>query len=99
MSALAISDGATATPGTVTPVPNGRPHLYLVPDPGRIAATHRRASAAGVQLTERGLLAVLVVFGLLALTSAAVIIGSFFAVSDAPVGVASGTQMASGAVH
>ena len=98
MSALAISDGTTATGGAITAVPGGRPHLYLVPDPGSTTAT-RCASAGGVRLTERGLLAVLVVFGLLALTSAAVIIGSFFAVSNAPVGVPSGSQVASGAVH
>ncbi len=55
--------------------------------PVRLVAGRRRATVrpAGVQLTDRGMLAVLVVFGVLAVASIVVIVASFFAVSNAPL--------------
>ena len=55
--------------------------------PVRLVAGRRGhvAHPDGVQLTERGMLAVLIVFGLLAVVSVVVIVASFFAVSNAPI--------------
>ena len=106
MSALAISEGRVASgrssQGKAAEV---RPHLYLVPADGPapmprplrpVVATRPVARDSRSQLTERGLLAVLVVFAVLALASVTVIVASFFAVSNAPLGTPSGAQVAAG---
>ncbi|HET9129033.1 MAG TPA: hypothetical protein VFN73_13200 [Propionibacteriaceae bacterium] len=107
MSALAISESRVATGGASEGgATTGRPHLYLVPNSAGAPALRSRDRAvvgtpgvrdSGSQLTERGLLAVLVVFSVLALASVAVIVASFFAVSNAPVDAPSGTPVAAGA--
>ena len=106
MSALAISDGRVASGGSSHgKAAEVRPHLYLVPadDPAPMRRPLRPVVATGPvardsrpQLTERGLLAVLVVFAVLALASVTVIVASFFAVSNAPVDTPSGAQVAAG---
>lgn len=96
MSALAVFDSGVARTNSVAERRGDeRPHLYLVP-PTSAVAPARPATPRGTQLTERGLLAVLTVFAVLALASVAVIVSSFLSVSDAPVVAPGSAQVASG---
>ena len=60
---------------------------------GRLSTQRSSVASGALHLTERGLLAVIVAFGLLAAVSVAVILGSFLAVSNAPLDAQSGIRV------
>lgn len=106
---LRLTRGANGRPGGVAApsvqrqfhAPSSQELALLAPVAAPVAAPRvphaavQRPVQTGVRLTERGMLAVLVVFGGLVAASVAVIVTSFFQVSNAPVpGVPAGVPAA-----
>jgi hypothetical protein len=89
-----VERGPLARPQVVA-TPCGRPEGVAAPEvraaaPARPVVRPARASAHGSwQLTDRGVAVVVVFFLALLATAAVVLVGSFFSVSDAPFPAAS----------